>query len=79
MRFLSWIKIKVAKPVPALRLQVKLEVYKDKGGRWQWRLKDDMGNIIANCGSPFQSKQDCIDTAREICSGVCVFDENLPI
>ena len=33
------------------------EVYEDSGGQWRWRLVHDNGNIIADGGEGYASKQ----------------------
>lgn len=45
------------------------QYYKDKGGRWRWRLRNDEGKIIAVSGEGFAEKKECLNdlqTAREI-------------
>nr|WP_277552737.1 HVO_2922 family protein [Halobaculum sp. YSMS11] len=33
------------------------EVYQDTAGQWRWRLEHDNGNIIADSGEGYASKQ----------------------
>jgi uncharacterized protein YegP (UPF0339 family) len=33
------------------------EVYEDKAGQWRWRLEHDNGNIIADSGEGYATKQ----------------------
>jgi len=33
------------------------EIYQDAAENWRWRLRHDNGNIIADCGSGYSSKQ----------------------
>jgi amphi-Trp domain-containing protein len=33
------------------------EVYEDSAGKWRWRLLHENGNIIADCGGGYSSKQ----------------------
>lgn len=33
------------------------EVYEDKGGEYRWRLEHDNGNIIADSGEGYASRQ----------------------
>lgn len=33
------------------------EVYEDNAGQWRWRLKHDNGNIIADSGEGYATKQ----------------------
>ena len=35
------------------------EIYEDKEEKWRWRLVHDNGNIIADCGRGYSSKQKC--------------------
>lgn len=35
------------------------EVYEDSGGEWRWRLVHDNGNIIADSGEGYASRQKC--------------------
>jgi len=45
------------------------QYYKDKGGRWRWRLRNDEGKIIAVSGEKKKKKEECLNdlqTAREI-------------
>ncbi|MXR50171.1 DUF1508 domain-containing protein [Halovenus sp. WSH3] len=35
------------------------ELYEDKQEKWRWRLVHDNGNIIADCGRGYSSKQKC--------------------
>ena len=35
------------------------EIYKDNQEKWRWRLVHDNGNIIADCGNGYSSKQKC--------------------
>lgn len=33
------------------------ELYEDSAGQWRWRLVHENGNIIADCGEGYASKQ----------------------
>ncbi|MES3517360.1 MAG: YegP family protein [Natronomonas sp.] len=33
------------------------EIFQDSGEKWRWRLRHDNGNIIADCGGSYSSKQ----------------------
>jgi len=33
------------------------ELFEDSGGKWRWRLRHDNGNIIADSGQGYASKQ----------------------
>ncbi|MFO7833480.1 MAG: HVO_2922 family protein [Halohasta sp.] len=35
------------------------EVYEDTAGQWRWRLVHDNGNILADSGEGYSSKQKC--------------------
>ncbi|MUV56406.1 hypothetical protein SAMN04487947_3573 [Halogeometricum rufum] len=35
------------------------EVYEDRSGKWRWRLVHDNGNIIADGGEGYASRQKC--------------------
>jgi uncharacterized protein YegP (UPF0339 family) len=35
------------------------EVYEDRAGKWRWRLVHDNGNIIADSGEGYASRQKC--------------------
>jgi uncharacterized protein YegP (UPF0339 family) len=42
------------------------EVYKDKGGSFRFRLKDDDGNLLAISGKGYDSKAECQKIIDEI-------------
>jgi len=33
------------------------ELFEDRAGKWRWRLRHDNGNIIADSGQGYSSKQ----------------------
>ena len=35
------------------------EMYEDRAGKWRWRLVHDNGNIIADSGEGYASRQKC--------------------
>jgi len=35
------------------------EVYEDRAGQWRWRLVHDNGNIIADSGEGYATRQKC--------------------
>lgn len=35
------------------------EIYEDRAGQWRWRLVHDNGNIIADSGEGYASRQKC--------------------
>jgi uncharacterized protein YegP (UPF0339 family) len=36
------------------------EVYRDKAGRWRWRLKAANGEVIADSGQSYGRERDCL-------------------
>lgn len=38
---------------------MKYHVYQDTGGKWRWRLKAANGQIVADSGQGYTSKQAC--------------------
>ena len=38
---------------------MKFHVYKDSSGEWRWRLRAANGNVLADSGEGYSSKQDC--------------------
>ena len=40
---------------------MKFYVYKDTRGEWRWRLKAANGNIVADSGEGYSSKQACLN------------------
>ncbi|MEF8776337.1 MAG: HVO_2922 family protein [Haloarculaceae archaeon] len=39
--------------------QATFEMFEDTGGNWRWRLLHDNGNIIADSGEGYASRQKC--------------------
>lgn len=39
--------------------QATFEVFEDKAGKWRWRLIHDNGNIVADSGEGYASRQKC--------------------
>jgi len=39
--------------------QATFEVYEDQAGQWRWRLVHRNGNIIADSGEGYASRQKC--------------------
>lgn len=35
------------------------EIYEDRAGKWRWRLVHNNGNIIADSGEGYASRQKC--------------------
>lgn len=53
------------------------EVYEDTQGDWRWRLVHDNGNIIADGGEGYASKQKCeegIESVKENAPGAEVVE-----
>jgi uncharacterized protein YegP (UPF0339 family) len=44
-------------PVQVVESRADFELYEDNGGKWRWRLRHDNGNIIADSGEGYSSKQ----------------------
>jgi hypothetical protein len=42
------------------------EVYEDREGQWRWRLVHDNGNIIADSGEGYASRQKCEQGLRSV-------------
>jgi len=42
------------------------EIYQDAAEKWRWRLRHDNGNIIADCGSGYASKQKAKQGMRSV-------------
>jgi hypothetical protein len=39
--------------------------YQDAAGLWKWARLDVLGNILAHCGSSFDSRDACVHHARQ--------------
>ena len=53
------------------------EIFEDTGGKWRWRLRHDNGNIIADGGQGYASKQKAkqgLGSVRQNCPGAPVED-----
>ena len=37
----------------------KVQIYKDRRGKWRWRLKASNGNILADSGQGYVRKFEC--------------------
>jgi len=42
------------------------EVYEDRDGEWRWRLVHDNGNVIADSGEGYASRQKCEQGLRSV-------------
>ncbi len=42
------------------------EMYEDRAGEWRWRLVHDNGNIIADSGEGYASRQKCTQGIESI-------------
>lgn len=52
----------MTKPTPSKYFdisQATFEIYEDNEGKWRWRLVHDTGNIIADGGEGYASRQKC--------------------
>ena len=51
------------------------EVYEDRADQWRWRLVHDNGNVIADSGEGYASRQKCeqgLESVRENAPGADV-------
>lgn len=55
-----------------------LEVYRDKGRQWRWRLVATNGNIIANSGEGYKNKCDCTNMVEGIVRGMDIVERKIP-
>ncbi|MFW5956528.1 MAG: HVO_2922 family protein [Halorhabdus sp.] len=39
--------------------KASFEIFEDRSGQWRWRLVHENGNIIADGGEGYTSKQNC--------------------
>ncbi|WP_254841057.1 HVO_2922 family protein [Natronomonas marina] len=46
--------------------QATFELYEDSAGQWRWRLVHDNGNIIADSGEGYASRQKCEQGLRSV-------------
>ena len=44
----------------------ELSLYKDKAGKWRWRLTHDNTQIIAASCQGYVNKKSCIDNAQRV-------------
>ena len=49
-----------------------VEIYRDKGKQWRWRMRAANGNIIANGGEGYKNKGDCVAMIDSISRGINV-------
>lgn len=57
------------------------EVYEDQAGKWRWRLVHDNGNIIADSGEGYASRQKCeqgLESVKENAPAASVENVNNP-
>lgn len=62
----------------AKKKKAVLEVYKDRGRQWRWRLVSTNGNIIANGGEGYKNKGDCLDMVEGIVRGMDIVERKIP-
>jgi uncharacterized protein YegP (UPF0339 family) len=58
---------------------MKYHVYQDTGGKWRWRLKAANGQIVADSGQGYSSKQACkegIDIVKDSADAPVVDDDD---
>ena len=63
--------------VDVVASKATFEFYEDSGGKWRWRLSHDNGNIIADGGQGYASKQKAkqgLNSVRQNCPGAPVED-----
>lgn len=51
------------------------EIYQDRAGQWRWRLVHNNGNIIADSGEGYASRQKCeqgLDSVKQNAPGAAV-------
>lgn len=46
--------------------QATFELYEDADDEWRWRLVHDNGNIIADSGEGYASRQKCLQGLRSV-------------
>ena len=57
------------------------EVYTDRAGQWRWRLVHDNGNIIADSGEGYASRQKCeqgLESVKQNAPGAPIVKTNNP-
>ena len=42
------------------------EVYEDRAGKWRWRLVHDNGNVVADSGQGYASKQRAVSGIESV-------------
>ncbi|MFC7153902.1 YegP family protein [Halomarina halobia] len=52
--------------LPLVDAQASFEVYRDRAGRWRWRLVHDNGNIIADSGGSYASRYGAVQGVRSV-------------
>jgi len=55
-------------------MSAKLQIYKDKRGKWRWRLTANNGKIIASSSEGYANKSDMWDNAELVLCGWCPCD-----
>lgn len=55
---LGWVLVRPAATLPqSMPRKATFEVFRDSAGEWRWRLVASNGNIIADSGEGYSSKQ----------------------
>ena len=47
-------------------MSAKFEVFTDKGGQWRWNLRHQNGNIIADSGEGYSSKENALNGIKSV-------------
>ncbi len=42
----------------------RVEVYRDRAGRWRWRLRAVNGKVIADSGQGYHARRECVLAAK---------------
>ena len=48
----------------------KLEIWKDRPGKWRWTLKADNGRIIGASSQGYRRWSDCANNIRQVAKGL---------
>lgn len=46
--------------------KARFEIYKDKSNEWRWRLKHQNGNIIADSGEGYSTKENALNGIQSV-------------
>ncbi|MFO7926112.1 MAG: HVO_2922 family protein [Halobacteriota archaeon] len=76
---LAWTEGEGDVDLDAKASKATFELFEDAGGKWRWRLVHDNGNIIADSGEGYASKQKAnqgLDSVRSNAPGAYVVDRS---